>query len=154
MLLLALPTQDPDRLDICLIAGGRIWSRTGIWRRESVDRMRDRLSASYARWEASGQLQVDAAMLDEALILDRWLNKHWGHPAMLWLADRSLPQAQVLTEWIGRAFETDFERWAPQSAPNDEIAYEADSFETRVPEVHDGWMPPHMIEGEIQSIPG
>ncbi|MEZ4531983.1 MAG: exonuclease domain-containing protein [Thermomicrobiales bacterium] len=152
-LLLALPTPDPDRLDICLIVSGRIWSRTGIGRREAVDRIRDRLAISFGRWEASSGYLLDAALLDETFILDRWLNKHWGHPAMLWLGERSLPGVAELTEWIDRAFETDFERWAPPAAEED-IDPEAETKLTWAPETHDGWLPPNMIEGEIQGYFG
>jgi DNA polymerase-3 subunit epsilon len=153
-LLLALPTQDPDRLDVCLVVSGRIWSRTGVGRRESIDRVRDRLARSFERWERSRKLQVDSATLDEAFILDRWLNKHWGHPAMLWLADRKLPDVPTITAWIDRAFETDFERWTPPEAPEEDIVLDVQHGEIRVPETHDGWMPPHMIETDTQSLFG
>jgi DNA polymerase-3 subunit epsilon len=153
-LLLALPTQDPDRLEACLVVGGRIWSRTGIGRRESVDRIRGRLAVSFERWERSGRLQVDAATLDEAFILDRWLNKNWGHPAMLWMADRTLPDAATLAPWIDRAFETDFERWSPPVESGEDVVVDVQQSEIRVPESHDGWMPPHMIESDIQSFFG
>jgi excinuclease UvrABC nuclease subunit len=153
-LLLALPTQNPDRLELCLVVGGRIWSRSSIGRRESIDRIRERLAVSFERWEQSGRLQVDAATLDEAFILDRWLNKNWGHPAMLWLADRELPDAPALMAWVDRAFETDFERWSPPESPGEDIVLDIQHGETRVPESHDGWMPPHMIESDIPSLFG
>lgn len=153
-LLLALPTQDSDRLEVCLVFGGRIWSRTGIGRRESIDRIRGRLAISFERWERCGKLQVDAATLDEAFILDRWLNKNWGHPAMLWMADRTLPDVPTLTGWIDRAFETDFERWSPPDDPGEDVVLDVQHTETRVPETHDGWMPPHIIESDIQSFLG
>ncbi len=153
-LLLALPTQDPDRLELCLVVGGRIWSRTGIGRRESIDRIRERLVVSFERWERSGRLQVDAATLDEAFILDRWLNKHWGHPSMLWMAARQLPDQAQLMAWIDGAFETDFERWTLPVDTGEDIVLDIQHGETRVPETHDGWMPPHMIESDIQSFFG
>lgn len=153
-LLLALPTQDADRLDLCLVVGGRIWSRTGIGRRESIDRVRDRLAVSYGRWAGSKGLNIDAATLDEAFILDRWLNKNWGHPAMLWMADKALPDVPTLTAWIDGAFETDFEQWSPPAVAADDLALDVEQRETRVPESHDGWMPPHMIESDIQSLFG
>ncbi len=153
-LLLALPAQDPDRMDICLVVSGRIWSRTAIGRRESIDRIRERLVRSFDRWERSSKLQVDAASLDEAFILDRWLNKKWGHPAMFWLPEQTLPDVPTLAAWIDRAFETDFERWSPPEDPGEDIVLDVQPGVSRVPETHDGWTSPHMIDSEIQSLFG
>lgn len=152
-LLLALPSQDDDRLELCLVIGGRIWSRTTIGRREPIERIRSRLEMSFERWSRSNGFQLDAAVLDEAFILERWLNKNWGHPAMLWMSDRTLPDSATLGAWIDGAFETDFERWTSQER-TDEVATDTDQSETRLPESHDGWMPPHMIERDIENVFG
>jgi hypothetical protein len=103
----------------------------------------------------SGSLQIDPATVDEAFILDRWLNKHWGHPAILNLGSESIPDAETLRAWLDGAFETDFERWAPPSMEDGEdIVLDIQQRESRVPDGHDGWMPPHMIESDIQGIFG
>lgn len=152
-LLLALPAQDADRLELCLVIGGRIWSRTGVGHGEAIEPVRRRLERSFERWSRAGGLHLDGAALDEAFILERWLNKNWGHPAMLWLADRELPDAETLGEWIERAFETDFERWAPAADVSSEEIHRH-SGDIRVPEPHDDWAPPHMIESEIHGLFG
>ncbi|HET9662163.1 MAG TPA: exonuclease domain-containing protein, partial [Thermomicrobiales bacterium] len=92
-LLLALPTPEPDRIDCCLVVSGRIWSRTGVSRWEVGDDIHRRVSTSLERMRRSGSPQIDPATVDEAFILDRWLNKHWGHPAILNLGTESLPDA-------------------------------------------------------------
>jgi hypothetical protein len=99
-------------------------------------------------------LSIDAANLDETFILDRWLNRHWGHPAILDLVDGSLPEEHALRAWLELAFVTDFERWSPQVEPVEDVVIDVQHDEIRVPEPHDGWMPPHMIERDIQSLFG
>ena len=73
---------------------------------------------------------------------------------MLWMADRALPEVPALMLWIDGAFETDFERWSPPEAPVEDVVAGIQVGETRVQETHDGWMPPHMIESDIQSLFG
>jgi hypothetical protein len=70
------------------------------------------------------------------------------------MADRTLPDTSALLPWIDLAFETDFERWSPPEAPGDDRIVDIAEGERRVPETHDGWMPPHMIESDIQSFFG
>ena len=104
---------------------------------------------------SSGAPQVDPATVDEAFILDRWLNKNWGHPAILHLGSESLPDADNLRSWLDGAFETDFERWTPPPASEGEdIVLDIQHGEINVADPHDGWMPPHMIESDIQGIFG
>jgi hypothetical protein len=59
-----------------------------------------------------------------------------------------------LAPWIDRAFETDFERWSPPVESGEDVVVDVQQSEIRVPESHDGWMPPHMIESDIQSFFG
>jgi hypothetical protein len=153
-LLLALPTPDADRIDLCLVVSGRIWSRTGVARRESIDEIRRRLAVSLERCLRGGPLQIDAANLDESFILDRWLNRNWGHPAILDLMDGALPSADVLSVWLSVVFETDFERWSPPAETLEDVVLDIQQSEVRVPESHDGWMPPHLIERDIQGLFG
>jgi hypothetical protein len=61
---------------------------------------------------------------------------------------------QTLMHWIDGAFETDFERWTPPVAMADEETVDTQAGQVRVADSHDGWMPPHMIESDIQSIFG
>ncbi len=154
-LLLALPSPESDRADCCLVISGRIWSRTGVSRWEPGDQIHHRLSSSIDRMRSSGAPQVDPATVDEAFILDRWLNKNWGHPAILHLGSESLPDADNLRSWLDGAFETDFERWTPPTASEGEdIVLDIQHGEINVADPHDGWMPPHMIESDIQGIFG
>jgi DNA polymerase-3 subunit epsilon len=154
-LLLALPTPEPDRADCCLVVSGRIWSRTGVSRWEPGDQIHYRLAASIDRMRSSGAPQVDPATVDEAFILDRWLNKNWGHPAILHLGSEALPDTDTLRSWLDGAFETDFERWTPPpTSEGEDIVLEIQAGESNIPDPHDGWMPPHMIESDIQGIFG
>jgi excinuclease UvrABC nuclease subunit len=153
-LLLALPTPEPDRLDCCLVVSGRIWSRSGVTRWEDGNEVHKRLTVSLDRMNKSGAIQVDPATVDEAFILDRWLNKNWGHPAIFDLTGNDLPEAKVLRAWLDSAFETDFERWKPPVVEEEDRVVELQTGESRVPDTHDGWMPPHMIETDIQGIFG
>lgn len=106
--------------------------------------------------QRSGSPQVDPATVDEAFILDRWLNKHWGHPAIFRFEGKSLPEAEMLRSWLDMAFEQDFERWkAPDETGEDkDIVLDIQPGEIRVPEPHEGWMPPQMLDRDIQGIFG
>lgn len=153
-LLLALPTPDSDRLDVCLIVSGRFWSRTCVSRTEAAGELRLRLASALDRFHRAQPVKVDAANLDESFILDRWLNRNWGHPAILDLADGHLPDDLALQTWLECAFTTDFERWAPPADPAEDELLDVQPGVQRVPESHDGWMPPHMIESDIQGFFG
>lgn len=153
-LLLGLPSTEEGRLDVCLVISGRIWSRTGVSREERVDRVRGRLEASLRRWSASGRRPFDATRIDEAFILERWLNRNWGHPAILQMTDGRLPDEASLRQWIDRFLAVDFETWTPPADHGEDILIESSSGERNVPDPHAGWIPPHMIEGDIQGLFG
>lgn len=154
-ILLALPTPEPDRIDCCIVSGGRMWSRTGVSRWEGDADILRRLAVSLDRLRTAEAVQIDPASIDEALILDRWLNRHWGHPAILRFDGEHLPDSGMLRSWLDGAFETDFERWKPPVDDGEDIVLDIQPGETqRVPDQHDGWMPPHMIEGDIGGVFG
>ncbi len=134
-LLLALPTPEPDRIDCCLVISGRIWSRSGVSRWETGEEIQRRLAISLQRMRTSGAVQVDPATVDEAFILDRWLNKYWGHPAILHFGSEELPDAGTIRSWLDTAFETDFERWKPPVDGGEDIVLDIQPGEVqRVPD--------------------
>ncbi len=154
-ILLALPTPEPDRIDCCIVSGGRMWSRTGVSRWEGEADILRRLASSLRRLRSAESIQIDPASIDEALILDRWLNRHWGHPAILRFDGQRLPDPGTLRFWLDGAFETDFENWKPPVDEGEDIVLDTQPGQTQhVPDQHDGWMPPHMIEGDIGGIFG
>ncbi len=153
-LLLALPAAERDRIDCCLVSGGRMWSRTAVTRWETAGSIHRRLVASFDRLQGGGANSIDPSTIDEALILDRWLNRNWGHPAILQFHEGVLPGAEAIRSWLDSAFEIDFERWTPPETGGEDIVLDIQPGETRVPDPHDGWMLPHLIESDIQGIFG
>lgn len=152
-LLLALPAAERDRIDCCLVSGGQMWSRTAAGRWESGEAIRRRIMRSFDRMRNSGAHPVDPASIDEAMILDRWLNRNWGHPAILLLQRDEVPDAQHLRAWLDCAFENDFEGWTPPSPAGEDIVIDPQPDNvTRTPDTHDGWMSPQMIESEIHGV--
>lgn len=153
-LLLAVPTPDVERLDLCLIVGGRMWSRTRARRWEPIAEIRSRLEVSFGRSRRAASHRLDAAGLDESFILERWLNRNWGHPAMLPFDGDTLPGEAILLEWIERAFATSFDGWRPVDGEPDRVIDETPSPLRRVPDPHDGWIPPQMIDADLSNIFG
>jgi len=109
-LLLVLPSADPDCREVMVVVRGRRWaqvrtSRVPSWERETTpvsegDRLmaihpvggegdsvlRDlsaRLERVLSRSKQAPPVELDHHAVDEASILNRWLFKHAGHPALI-----------------------------------------------------------------------
>ncbi len=80
---LVLPSVERGAVEILLVIRGRLWSQIRASRAEGVHALARRLSRSWERYERVGLPPLDHASIDEANILNRWLARNWGHPAIL-----------------------------------------------------------------------
>jgi excinuclease UvrABC nuclease subunit len=92
-LLLVLPSTDAAAREVLLVVAGRIWAQLHAMMDDPAD-LAARLSRSWDRLPPSGPPPVDHDSVDEANILNRWLYRNAGHPAVL-----PLPQAPSWPDW-------------------------------------------------------
>lgn len=124
-LLLVLPSADPDCREVMIVLKGRRWAqirakRVPAWERESVDiadgdvviattpargegenalhDLAARIEASLERAREAGDVELDHHGIDEVSILNRWLFKNAGHPAMIpfGMTDDGIPAGDPL----------------------------------------------------------
>ena len=82
-LVLVLPSADPEAREVLLVASGRLWAQVRAFRRRGAADVAARLEGSWARLLDRGVSPVDCDSVDDANILNRWLYRHAGHPALL-----------------------------------------------------------------------
>jgi DNA polymerase III epsilon subunit family exonuclease len=92
-LLLILPSTDASAREVLLVVAGRIWAQLHAKVDDPADLMA-RLSRSWDRLPLSGPPPVDHDSVDEANILNRWLYRNAGHPAIL-----PLPHLPEIPDW-------------------------------------------------------
>ncbi len=80
--LLVLPSSQSAAREVLLIAAGRLWAQLRVLRDDPAD-LASRLNRSWSRLLAAGIAGVDHDTVDEANILNRWLARNGGHPAIL-----------------------------------------------------------------------
>jgi DNA polymerase III subunit epsilon len=123
-LLLILPSADPDCREVLVVLHGRIWAqlratRVPAWEGQprddrqdgdvvvselpvemaaSVSGFEDRLSRVLERSRSAAFPERDHQAVDEANILNRWLFRNEGHPAMIPLpmSDDGVPMPEAL----------------------------------------------------------
>jgi DNA polymerase III epsilon subunit family exonuclease len=92
-LLLVLPSAEAGAREVLLVVAGRVWA----WFRAGFEEPADlagRLARSWERLPAGGPPPVDHDSVDEANILNRWLYRNAGHPAIL-----PLPRLPSSPDW-------------------------------------------------------
>ncbi len=82
-LILVLPSVERDAIEVLLVIRGRLWSQARVARAEEVRSLAGRLARSWERYVRIGLPPIDHTTVDEANILNRWLFRNWGHPAIL-----------------------------------------------------------------------
>jgi DNA polymerase III epsilon subunit family exonuclease len=98
-LLLVLPSVDPGVREVFLVVAGRPWARVRT-RTEEPSYLADRLARAWERVPVSGPPPVDHDSVDDANILNRWLYRNAGHPAII-----SLPRRPDQPDWTRIAIE-------------------------------------------------
>ncbi len=93
-LLLVLPSADPAAREVLLVAAGRLWAQLRADRSDGVSDLAARLERSWERFQRHGNRPLDHDTVDDANILNRWLYRNAGHPAIL-----PLPPPQDGLSW-------------------------------------------------------
>jgi excinuclease UvrABC nuclease subunit len=82
-LVLVMESPKPGCRDLLLVLQGRLWAQITTEPGEDARGIALRLARSYARFTSRQYDHIDHASLDDALILNRWIRKQSGHPAIL-----------------------------------------------------------------------
>lgn len=82
-LLLVLPSADPAAREVLLVTGGRLWAQLRANRGNGAPELASRLERAWGRFQHHGNRPVDYDTVDDANILNRWLYRNAGHPAIL-----------------------------------------------------------------------
>ncbi|MDQ3043582.1 MAG: exonuclease domain-containing protein [Chloroflexota bacterium] len=99
-LLLVLPAVQPREREILLVLEGRLWGRYRT-NGPDVTRLTDWLRAAWDRRKVGSRNSIDYDGVDEANILNRFLYRNAGHPAVLPI-DRAVAEIDW-TEYAKRA---------------------------------------------------
>jgi DNA polymerase III subunit epsilon len=86
-LLVVLPSAANDAVEVLVVASGRLWAQLRVERSSAQSNLVERLDRCWTRLRLSGVPLVDHDSIDEAHILNRWVARHWGHPALLPIGD-------------------------------------------------------------------
>jgi excinuclease UvrABC nuclease subunit len=85
-LAVVLPSADPSAREVLLVVAGRIWAQLRAPLAAGVADLAARLAGCWDRCHRNGAAIVDYDSLDEANLLNRWLFRNAGHPAVVPLA--------------------------------------------------------------------
>jgi DNA polymerase III subunit epsilon len=81
-LLLVLPSAAVGCREVLLVVAGRLWAQLRADRADPGE-LAERLQRSWGRIPAAGPGPIDHGQVDEANILNRWLHRNAGHPAIV-----------------------------------------------------------------------
>jgi excinuclease UvrABC nuclease subunit len=101
-LVIVTPSVDAAARELLLVVRGRLWAQFGVDPADSVNQVVERLEQAWQRSKVFPDPGVDHDSLDQVHILERWLRKHAGHPAIIALNDepdwrRVINNARTLT---------------------------------------------------------
>ncbi|MFL5760544.1 MAG: exonuclease domain-containing protein [Thermomicrobiales bacterium] len=100
-LLLVQPSAEPNAREVFLVIRGRLWAQVRADMGRGPRTLAVRLEASWNRATSSSISPVDYDTIDEANILNRWLFRYAGHPAILAIEPPDKPDWKDLSS---RAF--------------------------------------------------
>ena len=112
--LLVTAAAQPDHRELMVILRGRLWSQLRVQDSSPPTELASRLGTCWERFSAVGIGEPDHDSVDDMHILDSWLARHGGHPAILVIQERAgTPDWQVMAKRaLGlRRDELDFEAW-------------------------------------------
>jgi hypothetical protein len=96
-----------------LIADGRPWSSFLCTPMTAADSLAARIHNSVRRYRQIGPLAIDRNSIDEALILNRWIVKHWGHPLIREVDLASDDDWLKISQWALSVDPDLLEQWSP-----------------------------------------
>lgn len=83
--LVVLPSIEPGALETLLVTRGRLWSRRRVLRDEAPEEVAAEIRQAWVRAHADAMPPLDHETIDETAIITRWLLRHAGSPAILYL---------------------------------------------------------------------
>lgn len=86
-LVIITPAVDPTARELLLVIRGRLWAQFVVQTSDAARSVAARIEQSWQRAKAFPDPGVDHDSLDQVHILERWLRKHDGHPAIVALND-------------------------------------------------------------------
>jgi hypothetical protein len=81
--LIVLPSPKPNQRTILMVVDGMLWATLAVEDGSSARSLAVRLAGAYGRIESTSIERPDHASIDDAIILNRWMRKQSGHPAIL-----------------------------------------------------------------------
>lgn len=81
--LIALPSPLPSERTVLMVINGAIWSTLQVAGDTDPRSLGMRLAAAYGRADPKALARPDHASIDDAIILNRWMRKQTGHPAII-----------------------------------------------------------------------
>jgi DNA polymerase-3 subunit epsilon len=117
-LLLILPSAEAGHREILLVIRGQLWSQVRVERVGSAPKLATRLEEKWDRAGRQAKPVIDYDTIDEANILNRWLFRYAGHPAILpipespdWkkLAEHALSLKDAELEFKSREADTEID---------------------------------------------
>ena len=107
-------SAEPDHREVMMILRGRLWSQLRVSDASSPAELGSRLEQCWERFRLIGVGDPDHDSVDDMLILDSWLARHYGHPAILAVAERAgTPDWQEMSRRTLRLRrdQLDFDAW-------------------------------------------
>ena len=112
--LLVTAAAQPDHRELMVILRGRLWSQLRVQDSSQPAGLAARLEKCWERFGVVGIGEPDHDSVDDMHILDSWLARHEGHPAILVIQDRAgSPDWCVLAKHVLglRRDQLDYEAW-------------------------------------------
>lgn len=104
----------PEHRELMVILRGRLWSQLQVPDASTPLELASRLETCWERFSIVGMGDLDHDSVDDMHILDSWLARHEGHPAILAIEERAeTPDWQVMARRaLGlRRDQLDFDAW-------------------------------------------
>lgn len=96
--LLVTPSPAPDAIEVMMVLSGRVWAQVRADRAVGYEILAERLAESWQRFLQRGLPDVDHDSVDDVHILNSWLAKHEGYPAII-----ALQQGSASQDWAALA---------------------------------------------------
>ena len=112
--LLVTAAARPEHRELMVILRGRLWSQLQVEDSSKPTDLAARLERCWERFKVMGIGEPDHDSVDDMHILDSWLARHEGHPAIMVIQERAgNPDWQALSERVLglRPDQLDYEAW-------------------------------------------
>ncbi|MGH2560665.1 MAG: exonuclease domain-containing protein [Thermomicrobiales bacterium] len=123
-LLMVLPSAEAQAREVLMVVRGCLWSQIRARSDEPGAVLADKLAAAWLRFRRAGIRAVDYDSVDEANILNRWLLRYAGHPAIRPLDEPTddVGWQEIATWALGlESTRIDIQSWSETGAGEDDV---------------------------------